>query len=179
MDYEREPRLSSPGKGRAPAAGPESRGLGPGRGGQAPGAGRHRHGNQHVKNILASLPRAIHHDAVFTYQNEPIGTLGGVKKSFITACEKAGILQGQDEPEGIIFHDIRRTVKTNMLSAGVDKVYRDTILGHSLVGMDVHYMAPSEEDLHRAMALYTKWLNGQIANISHSVNNCIKKGQPT
>jgi hypothetical protein len=38
------------------------------------------------------------------------GTLGGVKKSFITACEKAGILQGQDEPEEIIFHDTRRTI---------------------------------------------------------------------
>jgi len=118
--------------------------------------------NHHVKNILASLPRAIHHDAVFTYQNEPIGTLGGVKKSFITACEKAGILQGQDEPEGIIFHDIRRTVKTNMLSAGIDKVYRDMILGHSLRGMDIHYMSPSEDDLHRAMAKYTEWLDSQL-----------------
>ncbi len=48
----------------------------------------------------------------------------------------------RSKPEGIIFHDLRRTVKTNMLSAGVDKVYRDTILGHSLQGMDVHYMAP-------------------------------------
>lgn len=118
--------------------------------------------NHHVKKILASLPRAIHHDAVFTYQNEPIGTLGGVKKSFITACEKAGILQGQNKPEGIIFHDIRRTVKTNMLSAGIDKVYRDMILGHSLRGMDVHYMSPSEDDLHRAMAKYTEWLDGQL-----------------
>ena len=128
--------------------------------------------NHHVKNILACLPRAIHHDAVFTYQNEPIGTLGGVKKSFITACEKAGILQGQDEPEGIIFHDIRRTVKTNMLSAGIDKVYRDMILGHSLRGMDIHYMSPSEEDLHRAMAKYTEWLDSQLhlQSVDHNVD---------
>jgi integrase len=134
--------------------------------------------NHHVKNILTSLPRAIHHDAVFTYQNEPIGTLGGVKKSFITACEKAGILQGQDEPEGIIFHDIRRTVKTNMLSAGIDKVYRDMILGHSLRGMDVHYMSPSEDDLHRAMARYTEWLDSQLIlqSVDHSVGHKPKKG---
>jgi integrase len=104
--------------------------------------------NHHVKKVLADLPRAIHHDFVFTYRHEPIGNLGGIKKSFITACEKAGIIQGRNEAEGLIFHDIRRTVKTNMLSAGVDKVYRDTILGHSLQGMDVHYMAPSEDDLN-------------------------------
>ncbi len=130
--------------------------------------------NHHVKNILASRPRAIHHDAVLTYQNEPIGTLGGVKKSFITACEKAGILQGQDEPEGIIFHDIWRTVKTNMLNAGVDKVHRDLVLGHSLQGMDIHYTAPSDDDLHRAMARFTEWLNGQL--LSASVDQPIKKG---
>jgi hypothetical protein len=29
-------------------------------------------------------------------------------------------------------HDIRCTVKTNMLAAEVDKTYRDLILGHSL-----------------------------------------------
>ena len=31
-------------------------------------------------------------------------------------------------------------VKTNMLNAGVDKVHRNIILGHSLPGLDVHYM---------------------------------------
>ena len=132
--------------------------------------------NHHVKRVLADLPRAIHHDFVFTYRHEPIGNLGGIKKSFITACEKAWIIQGRGEPEGVIFHDIRRTVKTNMLRAGVDKVYRDTILGHSLQGIDIHYMAPSEDDLHRAMGIYIAWLDGQFADVSHGVNNCIKKG---
>ncbi len=63
-----------------------------------------------------------------------------------------------------------------MLAAGVDKVYRDTILGHSLQGMNIHYMAPSEVDLHRAMAKYTGWIDGQFANVSHGVNNSQKKG---
>lgn len=97
-------------------------------------------------------------------------------ESFLTACRKAGIPQGHHHPEGITFHDIRRTVKTNMLSAGVDKVYRDTILGHSLHGMDVHYLVPSEDDLHGAMARYTEWLDGQLANVSQNVNNSIKNG---
>jgi hypothetical protein len=105
--------------------------------------------NHHVKAVLAGLTRTIHDDFVFTYKGEPIGTNGGFKKSFLTACTRAGIPQGHNEPNGITFHDIRRTVKTNMLNAGVDKVHRDLILGHSLQGMDVYYLAPSENDLHR------------------------------
>jgi hypothetical protein len=62
-----------------------------------------------------------------------------------------------------------------MLSAGVDKVYRDTILGHSLQGMDVYYMSPSEDDLHRAMDIYTAWLDLQMQNVSENVSNGEKR----
>jgi len=74
------------------------------------------------------------------------------------------------EADGVVFHDIRRTVKTWMLSAGVDKAHRDLILGHSLQGMDAHYLSPSPEDLHRAMARYVAWLEAQIAAVNHSVD---------
>lgn len=67
-------------------------------------------------------------------------------------------------------HDIRRTVKTNMLKAGVKKVYRDLILGHSLQGMDVHYIQLDNDDLKAAMAQYTSWLDNQIQNVDHSVD---------
>ncbi len=50
-------------------------------------------------------------------------------------------------PHGIIFHDIQLTVKTNMLNTGVDKIHRGFILGHSLKGMDVHYLVPSDDSL--------------------------------
>ena len=43
---------------------------------------------------------------------------------------------GEKTPNGITFHDMRRTVKTNMLNAGVDKTYRDMILGHRLQNVD-------------------------------------------
>ena len=49
-----------------------------------------------------------------------------------------------------------------MLEAGVDKVYRDTILGHKLEGMDAYYMQPSEENLIDALEKYTNWLGGQL-----------------
>ena len=64
----------------------------------------------------------------------------------------------------------------NMVNAGVDHVHRDVILGHSLHGMDIHYMAPSEEDLHRAMARYTEWLDDQLnlQSVDHFVDQTKK-----
>jgi hypothetical protein len=47
---------------------------------------------------------------------------------------------------------------------------------HYRLAVDVHYMAPSEDDLQRVMAKYTEWLDGQIANVSHGVNKLEKKG---
>jgi hypothetical protein len=35
--------------------------------------------------------------------------------------------------------------------------------------MDIHYMAPSEDDLHRAMDIFTAWLDAQIQSVAHSV----------
>ncbi len=46
-----------------------------------------------------------------------------------------------------------------MLNAGVDKAHRGVILNHSLKGMDVHYIAPTEETLKQAMDRYTIWLD--------------------
>ncbi|MBI4642523.1 MAG: hypothetical protein HY790_12630 [Deltaproteobacteria bacterium] len=63
-----------------------------------------------------------------------------------------------------------------MLSAGIDKVYRDTILGHSLQGMDAHYISPSEEDLHHAMTIYTTWFDAQIQSVAQNVAQEVKKG---
>ena len=54
--------------------------------------------------------------------------------------------------------DFRRTVKTNMVSAGVDTIYRDIIFGHSKRGMDTHYIHPSEEELTKVMNKYIAWL---------------------
>jgi hypothetical protein len=45
-----------------------------------------------------------------------------LKDSFKKACQWAGIAHGRDVPDGLIFHDLRRTVKTNMVNASVDQV---------------------------------------------------------
>ncbi len=90
--------------------------------------------NHHVRKVLKGLPRAIHHDYVFTYHGNPIKLK--VRNAFKGACKKAGIIYGQKVESGVRFHDIRTTFKTNMLRAGIDKVLRDNIVGHSLQGMD-------------------------------------------
>jgi integrase len=115
--------------------------------------------NSNVANVFDRIIPHVHHDYVFTYRHSPLQKF---TTNFKTCCKHAGIAYGRKEENGITFHDLRRTVKTNMLKAGIDKVYRDTILGHSLKGMDTHYMAPSESDLKRNMDRYTSWLNNQL-----------------
>jgi len=125
--------------------------------------------NYHVNAILNELPRALHHNFVITYKGESIKDIGGLKRSFKTACKNAEIPCGRKTPNGLTFHDIRRTVKTNMLNAGIDKVHRDMIIGHSLKGMDVHYIVPDEDALKEAMEKYTKWLDVKSANVTQTV----------
>jgi integrase len=132
--------------------------------------------NHHVKAVFDNLlerPKLVtrdHHDFVFTYKGKPIKSSGGFRNSFKTACKKAVVPFGRITENGLILHDIRRTFKTNMLEAGVDKVYRDKILGHTLQGMDVHYLAPSEDTLRQAMDKYTCWIDKQISNVDQSVD---------
>lgn len=59
-----------------------------------------------------------------------------------------------------------------MVAADIDKVHRDTIMGHSLRGIDQHYIVQTDETLTGAMGKYTKWLDGQLnfANVDYSVD---------
>lgn len=70
---------------------------------------------------------------------------------------------------GLRFHDIRTSFKMNLLRAGVDKVLRDTIVGHSLEGMDRYYLKPTDEDLRAAMDQYTGWIDAQLASVAQTV----------
>ena len=70
-------------------------------------------------------------------------------------CGRAGIPYGWKTDDGINFHDIRRTLKTNMLYAGVDKVYSDNSRPQ-MKGMDIHYLEPSEDVLFVTMEKFTR-----------------------
>jgi len=136
--------------------------------------------NHHVKRVLDSIQRVLRQNFVITYKGEPIKQTGGMHRSFKTACKNAKIPCGRKTAKGITFHDIRRTVKTNMLKAGVEKEYRDTILGHSLKGMDEHYISIDDKSLTAAMDKYTSWIDEKFksisANVDHSVDQMQKNG---
>lgn len=44
--------------------------------------------NHYVAEVLDTVPRALHHDFVFTFKGQPITQAGGLKRSFRTACKR-------------------------------------------------------------------------------------------
>jgi integrase len=122
--------------------------------------------NHYVRGLLESLRKdkkviSINKtDRVFTYQGRPLSR--DIRKSLATSCKKAGIIFGQTVENGFRLHDIRASVKTHMLEAGVEKAYRDAILGHASTDMDRYYLRISDERLTESMAKYTLWLDGKI-----------------
>lgn len=133
--------------------------------------------NHHVKAVLDSLPRSILCDQVITYRGKSLNGKSSLKKQFPETCQKAGIAYGRKAANGVVFHDIRRTVKTNMLLAGVDRPHRDSILGHSLKGMDAHYIVPSDESLTNAMDRFTDWLDRELKleSVDQNVDQTVSK----
>ena len=121
---------------------------------------------RHVAAVLLALPFSKAHDYVFTYRGRRIATY--IKKSLMGACERAGLPYGRKTTGGLTFHDIRRTVKTGMLAAGIDRAYRDKLLGHVLSGMDKHYISPTDAQLKAAMAKYTSWIEAELEKATYA-----------
>ncbi|MEE9120707.1 MAG: site-specific integrase [Syntrophobacteria bacterium] len=113
-----------------------------------------------LRGMLKAIPRTLGVDNVFTYRGKPFSD---VRTGLIKTCEKAGIAYGKKVEGGFVFGDLRRTAKTLMARAGIDKAYRDAILGHESQDMDRHYLHPDfEKDLRAAMDKYHAWLREQI-----------------
>jgi integrase len=123
--------------------------------------------NHHVKTVLDSLPRALHHDHVFVYAGKPMIAWFG--SSLPAACRRAGIVYGMKKQGGFRFHDLRATFDTNLDRAGVSESLRKRLLGHTLRGMDRHYIRPTDEDLARAMETYTAWLDAHLQVVPKTV----------
>jgi integrase len=122
--------------------------------------------NHNVAAVLDSIVPHVHHPYVFTCHHKPMKKLSHFK----LCCERAGLPYGYKTENGIVARDIRRTVKTNMVEAGIDEIYRDILLGHSKKGMDKHYIQVKEETLTKVMEQYTAWLDSQLANVDHTVD---------
>ena len=125
--------------------------------------------NHNVAAVLDGIIPHVNHPFVFTCHHKPMKKLSHFK----LCCERAGLPYGYKTENGIVARDIRRTVKTNMVEAGIDEIYRDILLGHSKKGMDKHYIQVKEETLTKAMKKYTAWLDSQLANVDHTVDQKI------
>ena len=78
-------------------------------------------------------------------------------------CQNA-ILPYGEKNDGLLFKDLRRSAKTNMLKAGIAKEFRDLILGHTLPGMDENYISERGlvPEFKKAMGTYDSWLSRQM-----------------
>ena len=124
--------------------------------------------NHHLMEILKERGRVrtIGDDHIFMYQGHEISGRNNIKKSFRSACARAGIPYGRNEKDGITIHDLRRSCKTLMMESGIMGSIRDKILGHTLQGMDRHYLAIKDDVLMGAMVQYTNWLDGHLEKVA-------------
>jgi integrase len=95
--------------------------------------------NETLRDTLQGLARRVDIPYVF-YDNATGKPYQDVKKSFNTACRKAGI-------KDFKFHDLRHTFASHLVMAGVDITTVKELLGHKTLTMTLRYahLAPSHK----------------------------------
>ena len=102
--------------------------------------------NNYLRNILLKQ-KLISGGSDYVYPNETGKShLNWIKHSFTTSCKKAKIT-------GLRFHDLRHTVATRMLEAGVNVVLVSKILGHSDINLTVKRYIHPEDSLRDAVEM--------------------------
>ena len=95
--------------------------------------------NATLKGILRDLTRRI--DVPYVFYDRATGKpYKDVKRSFKTACRRAGI-------KDFHFHDLRHTFASHLVMAGVDITTVKELLGHKTLTMTLRYahLAPSHK----------------------------------
>ncbi|MHC4278100.1 MAG: tyrosine-type recombinase/integrase [Planctomycetota bacterium] len=94
--------------------------------------------NSTLRATLEAIPHGLESEYVFVDRNGR--TFKDVKKSFATACRKAGIIDFK-------FHDLRHCFASHLVMAGVDIRTVQELLGHKTLRMTIRYshLAPSHK----------------------------------
>ena len=87
--------------------------------------------------MFKAMPRGLPGVKVFTYQGKSVSC---IKKSFVTACKRAGI-------ESFCFHDLRHTAINNWRLAGHDYFRIMAATGHKTMEVFKRYNTVSREEL--------------------------------
>jgi len=96
------------------------------------------------KRLVAELEKLI----PFREPDERVfGIESNVKRSFATACRRAGI-------EGLHFHDLRHTAATRWIQAGMPLTTVSKLLGHSSVITTQRYVNPTPQMLLDVLAIF-------------------------
>lgn len=97
--------------------------------------------NDTLREMLKGLTRRLHVPYVFHNYDEEKKTgtrYGDVKRSFQTACRKAGI-------HDFVFHSLRHTFASHLVMNGVDLTTVSRLMGHKSLTMTLRYshLAPN------------------------------------
>ncbi len=93
--------------------------------------------NKELIKMLKAMPRGLPMTPVFTYKGQPLAEM---KRSFATACKRAGI-------EGFTFHDLRHTAINNWRIAGHDYFRIMAATGHKTMNVFKRYNTVGKEEL--------------------------------
>ena len=119
--------------------------------------------NGTLKHTLSGLPRRLDGGHVF-YDPKTDKPYQDVKKSFATACRKAGITDFH-------FHDLRHTYASHLVMAGVDLTTVKELLGHKNLTMTLRYSHLSPTHKVKAVEALDTILNGINSSTSQLLHN--------
>jgi integrase len=98
--------------------------------------------NPIAKKTLIAVPK--HPESPYIFCNKKGESYGDIKKSFLTAIKKSGIINFH-------FHDLRHTFASQLVMAGVDLNTVRELLGHKSLDMTLRYSHLSPDHKKRAV----------------------------
>lgn len=129
-----------------------------------------------LRRVLAQLER--HEVSPFVFHKKDGSRYGSIKKSFHTACTKAGV-------KNLTIHDLRRTGATYLVKKGVPVATVSAILGHADLKTTLRYLSmEDEEHLVRSMAVLDGVFDGsgpektEVSNAHLTVQLTIGQNKP-